>query len=86
MCYFLTMRLIGQVEHNQPGQCPISLQDWREVSKMAEEPISKRSKSEEKSVAVFREYLRIKTVQPNPDYGLYAQVLNQFVSKRSGKI
>lgn len=33
---------------------------------------SKRAKVEEPedpSVTVFREYLRIKTVQPNPDYG-----------------
>ena len=31
---------------------------------------AKRAKVEEEpSVAVFREYLRIKTVQPNPDYG-----------------
>lgn len=36
--------------------------------KMAE----KRAKVEEdSSVTVFREYLRIKTVQPNPDYGKY---------------
>lgn len=33
---------------------------------------AKRAKVEEDedpSVTVFREYLRIKTVQPNPDYG-----------------
>lgn len=33
---------------------------------------TKRAKVEENpSVTVFREYLRIKTVQPNPDYGRY---------------
>lgn len=29
------------------------------------------AKREEKAVAVFREYLRIKTIQPNPDYGKF---------------
>ena len=37
-------------------------------SKMA----AKRAKvGEDPSVTVFREYLRIKTVQPNPDYGKF---------------
>ena len=34
--------------------------------------VEKGQKGEEDpSVAVFREYLRIKTVQPNPDYGQF---------------
>lgn len=33
---------------------------------------AKRAKvGEDPSVTVFREYLRIKTVQPNPDYGKF---------------
>ena len=39
---------------------------------------AKRAKMEEDpSVTVFREYLRIKTVQPNPDYGKCDSLLNQ---------
>ena len=38
---------------------------------------AKRAKMEEDpSVTVFREYLRIKTVQPNPDYGKCDSLLN----------
>ena len=49
------------------------------VFKMA----AKRAKMEEDpSVTVFREYLRVKTVQPNPDYGKYDGLLN--VSKLPG--
>ena len=34
--------------------------------------VEKEQKGEEHpSVTVFREYLRIKTVQPNPDYGQF---------------
>ena len=37
----------------------------------------RRAKVEEdSSVTVFREYLRIKTVQPNPDYGKYDGLSN----------
>jgi hypothetical protein len=36
---------------------------------MPEESTNKRVKAEDKAVTNFREYLRIKTVHPEPDYG-----------------
>ena len=41
---------------------------------MANELVAKRAKAEENAVTVFRDYLRIKTVQPDPDYGLCFKV------------
>ncbi len=38
---------------------------------MSGENPSKRTKTEELSVQNFRDYLRVKTVQPEPDYGMF---------------
>ena len=36
---------------------------------------------EDQAVTLFREYLKIKTVHPEPDYGKYTFVLHQFRTK-----
>lgn len=41
----------------------------RKKSKDGGQSCAKVEEDEDPSVTVFREYLRIKTVQPNPDYG-----------------
>lgn len=42
---------------------------------MPHEKLQKKAKTEEKAVTLFREYLRIKTVHPNPDYGKFNFIL-----------
>jgi len=39
------------------------------VNRMPVDKSKKRAKTEDLAVTRFREYLRIKTVHPNPDYG-----------------
>ena len=41
------------------------------TSTEANEPVEKKAKTDEDpAITRFREYLRIKTVHPNPDYGM----------------
>jgi len=42
---------------------------------MPEEVKSKRQRTEDPAVTKFREYLRIKTVHPEPDYGIHRQIV-----------
>ena len=48
-------------------------------------PQAKKTKNDEhSSVTLFRDYLRVKTVQPEPDYGKYAAAIVS-INGSSGK-
>ena len=47
-------------------------------------PVEKKAKTDEDpAITRFREYLRIKTVHPNPDYGMTTRTFFYFLSYKN---